>query len=57
MVTGSRTGIGLQIGLAALETGAKVIFCSRDIKKNVPKILADKKIIMYGTLMLATKNQ
>lgn len=43
VVTGSRTGIGLQIGLAALETGAKVIFCSRDIKKNVPKILANKK--------------
>ncbi len=43
VVTGSRTGIGLQIGLAALETGAKVIFCSRDIKKNVPKVLANKK--------------
>ncbi len=43
VVTGSRTGIGLEIGLAALETGAKVIFCSRDIENNIPAALADKK--------------
>lgn len=43
VVTGSRTGIGLEVGLAALETGAKVIFCSRDIEKNPPEVLKDKK--------------
>ena len=43
VVTGSRTGIGLEVGLAALETGAKVIFCSRDIEKNPPEVLNGKK--------------
>ncbi|MEP7251258.1 MAG: SDR family oxidoreductase [Ginsengibacter sp.] len=43
IVTGSRTGIGLEVGLAALETGAKVIFCSRDIEKNPPEMLKGKK--------------
>lgn len=43
VVTGSSSGIGLQLGLEALETGAKVIFCSRNIEKNIPCILADKK--------------
>ncbi len=51
VVTGSSSGIGLEIGLAALETGAKVIFCSRNIEKNIPKILSDKRIYMSGILM------
>jgi len=43
VVTGSSSGIGLELGLSALETGAKVVFCSRNIEKNIPDCLADKK--------------
>ena len=43
IVTGSSSGIGLEIGLAALETGAKVIFCSRNIENNIPEKLSGRK--------------
>ncbi len=43
IVTGSSSGIGLEIGLAALETGARVIFCSRNIENNIPQKLSGKK--------------
>jgi len=43
IVTGGSSGIGLQVGLAAVETGAKVIFCSRNIEQNVPAEIAGKE--------------
>ncbi|MBA2562950.1 MAG: SDR family oxidoreductase [Chitinophagaceae bacterium] len=56
VVTGSSSGIGLEIGLAALETGAKVIFCSRNIEKNIPKILSDKKNLYVRNLDVADES-